>query len=50
MVNSPRLGAPLAVEDDLEQQVAQLLGEVLGSSSSMASQDLVGFLDQVGLE
>ena len=44
------LGRHLAVEHDLEEQVAQLLGEVPRVVLVDGLQDLVGLLDQVGLE
>ena len=44
------LSRHLAVEHDLEEQVAQLLGEVPRIVLIDGLQDLVGLLDQVGLE
>ncbi len=47
-VEQPRLLGHPRMEDDLQQQVAQLLPQILGVAALDRVGDLVGLLDRVG--
>ena len=49
-VEVPGLGGHLRKEDDLQQQVAELLGELLPIARVDCVEDLVGFFEQVRLD